>query len=114
MRNNVRRVPWLLALVGLAIPLVGSGFVVWVYVLGWLVVLALVWLFGAAMVPMRSHRIVAAVVLLPVLIMLAWQGGWWLIPADLAWLAIEIADRRPRRLPGDSQRQASHHSGSSA
>jgi len=23
------------------------------------------------------------------------EGGWWLIPADLAWLAIEIADHGP-------------------
>jgi hypothetical protein len=25
---------------------------------------------------------------------LAWEGGWWLIPADLAWLTITVADRR--------------------
>jgi hypothetical protein len=24
---------------------------------------------------------------------LAWEGGWWLIPADLAWLVIELTDR---------------------
>jgi hypothetical protein len=33
-----------------------------------------------------------AVALLPVLFQAAWVGGWYLIPADLAWLAIEIAE----------------------
>lgn len=42
----VRAVPWLLALVGLAIPLVGSAFAVGLVVSGWLVVLASLWLFG--------------------------------------------------------------------
>jgi hypothetical protein len=67
----------------------------------WLVVLALVWLLGGAMVPTRSSRIAAALLLLPLLFVLAFEGGWWLIPADLAFLAIEIADRGPRKVPGD-------------
>ena len=41
---SVSAVPWLLALVGLAIPLVGSGFVVWPLVVLWLAVLALGWI----------------------------------------------------------------------
>lgn len=98
--TSARTVPWLLALAGLVIPLVGSGFVIWPLVLAWLVVLALVWLFGAAVAPTRSHRIGAALLLLPVLVVLAWEGGWWLIPADLAWLAMEVVDRSPRHLPG--------------
>ena len=27
---------------------------------------------------------------LPILVLLAFEGGWWLIPADVAWLAIEL------------------------
>ena len=30
---------------------------------------------------------------------LAWEGGWWLVPAGLAWLAIELADQTPRQVP---------------
>jgi hypothetical protein len=32
--------------------------------------------------------------LLPVLFLLGFVGGWYLIPADLAWLLIEFGDRR--------------------
>ena len=34
--------------------------------------------------------------LLPVLLVLGFVGGWYLIPADVAWLLIEYADRRGR------------------
>jgi hypothetical protein len=95
MRLSVRSVPWLLALLGLAIPFVGDGFVLWLVVATWLVVLALIWLVGRVAPPRsRAASIAIAVGLLPVLFLLAWEGGWWLIPADLAWLAITVADRR--------------------
>jgi hypothetical protein len=32
--------------------------------------------------------------LLPVLLVLGFVGGWCLIPADVAWLLVEFADRR--------------------
>jgi hypothetical protein len=32
--------------------------------------------------------------LLPVLFLLGFVGGWYLIPADVAWLLIAFADRR--------------------
>ena len=92
MRLNIRFLPWLLALVGLAIPLVGSGFVVWPFVTGWLVTLALLWIFGRPALPgRRSLRIALAVGTLPLLFLAAWEGGWWLIPANIAWLVIEVA-----------------------
>ena len=51
----------------------------------------------------RSYqRIVTAIVLLPILFLAAWEGGWYLIPADLAWLAIEILDREPAERPAPS------------
>jgi len=93
MHKWVRSVPWLLALLGLGIPLVGTGFVVWPVVVVWLVVLGFVWLFGRHLPTTRAQRIIAALVALPVLFLLAFEGGWWLIPADLARLAIEILDR---------------------
>ncbi len=96
MHITIRIVPWLIAVDGLAIPLIASGFTVWPSTLVWLAVLALVWLVGPSMVPTRTLRIVAGLVLLPMLFLLAFEGGWWLIPADLAWLAIEIAGRGHR------------------
>jgi hypothetical protein len=93
MAVRLRAVPWLIALACLVVPLVGTGFVVWPVVLVWLVVLASLRLFGGGLVPTRRQRIVAALLALPVLFVLAFEGGWWLIPADLAWLAIEVMDR---------------------
>ena len=93
MHKWVGSIPWSLALLGLAIPLVGTGFVVWPVVTVWLVVLGSVWLFGRHLLMTRKQRIITALVALPVLFLLAFEGGWWLIPADLAWLAIEILDR---------------------
>jgi len=94
MRLTVRSIPWLLALVGLAIPLVASGFVIWPLVVLWLAILALVWSLGrAGLARDRTLRVTLAVALLPVLFLLAFEGGWWLIPADIAWLVIELADR---------------------
>ena len=93
MHKWVGSIPWWLALLGLAIPLVGTGFVVWPVVTVWLVVLGSVWLFGRHLLMTRKQRIITALVALPVLFLLAFEGGWWLIPADLAWLAIEILDR---------------------
>lgn len=96
IRLNIRAVPWIAALVGLAIPLVGGGLVGWPFVVAWLVILSLVWVVGRQARPReRGVRIALAVAALPILFLLAWEGGWWLIPADVAWLVIEVAS------PGD-------------
>jgi len=95
LRIDVRAVPWLLAVAGLVIPLIGSRFVIWPIVLAWLVAIGLIRLLAGAIVTSRFDRIVAGLLLLPVLFLLAFEGGWWLIPADLAWLVIEVACRRP-------------------
>ncbi len=93
MLARVRSLPWLLALVGLSIPLIGSRFVVWPIVAAWLAALAIAWLVARQTRPRhRGARIALALALLPVLFLLAWEGGWWLIPADLAWLVIELTD----------------------
>jgi len=102
VRLKVRTVPWLLALAGLTIPLLGTGFATWPVAVAWLAVLTPIWLFGGRLVPTRSSRIAAGLLLLPILVVLAFEGGWWLIPADLAWLAVEVADRGPRGLRGDA------------
>jgi hypothetical protein len=90
---NLRMVPWLVALVALAFLLGVSRFVVWPVVLVWMLVLGVVWVLGRSMTTTRGQRIGIAVVLLPILFLLAFEGGWWLIPADLAWLAVELIDR---------------------
>jgi hypothetical protein len=94
MRLSLRSIPWLLAPAGLAIPLVASGFVIWLLIALWLAILALVWSLGrAGLARGRTLRVTLAVGLLPVLFLFALEGGLWLIPADIAWLVIELADR---------------------
>jgi hypothetical protein len=87
---NVRTIPWLVALVALGTLLVVSGFRVWPVVLVWLVALAVLWAWSRRVKTTRTTRIVTSLVLLPVLFLLAFEGGWWLIPADLAWVVIEL------------------------
>ncbi len=87
---NVRLLPWLVALIGLAIPLVGSGFIGWQLVIVWLVALALIFVLSRQIVATPPQKITAALLLVPLLFALAWEGGWWLIPADLTWLVIEL------------------------
>jgi hypothetical protein len=101
MRLGVRAVPWILALLGLAFPLAGSGLSIWPLVAVWLILLGVVWLVGRFVLPRdRLLRVGLGVGVLPVLFLTFWEGGWWLIPADLAWLLIEWRDRgQPDRLP---------------
>ena len=86
-------IPWLVAVVGLGTLLVVSSFKVGVLVAVWLAALAVVWVWGHGVRTTRTWRIAASLVLLPILFLLAFEGGWWLIPADLAWLAVELTDR---------------------
>ncbi|MBI2781582.1 MAG: hypothetical protein HYX55_07290 [Chloroflexi bacterium] len=96
MRLSVRVVPWLVALAGLGIPLVGTNFALWQLVGLWLLVLTAVWLVGRVLGPRdRALRVLFGIAFLPMLFLLAWEGGWWLIPADIAWLIVEWRDRPP-------------------
>jgi hypothetical protein len=79
---------WVVALVGLAVPMVGGNFVGWPIVVGWLVVLLSLWLtrpLKRADRPTRFAGGVGAVVGLVVLIPL---GGFYLLPAAITWLAL--------------------------
>lgn len=87
---EIRILPWLVALAGLAIPLVASGFAIWVAIVAWLAALSLTFILTRRLTTTTPLRIGAAILLLPLLFVLGWEGGWWLIPADLTWLAIEL------------------------
>lgn len=56
---------------------------------------------GRRVSPAASGMLVA---LLPVLFMLAWWGGWWLIPADLAWLVLVLLAGPHGESPSDAVR----------
>jgi hypothetical protein len=90
---SVRSLPWLLAVAGLAILLIASGFKVWALVAVWGLVLAAVWAVSRRSHTTRRQRILAALALLPILFLLVFEGGWYVIPADVAWLVIELVSR---------------------
>jgi hypothetical protein len=87
-----RLLPWILALAGLVFPLVASTLAVWPVTASWVVLLALVWVAGRRLRLSSGQQLGMALTALPVLFVLAWEGGWFLIPADLAWLIVEFVD----------------------
>jgi predicted PurR-regulated permease PerM len=94
MPRLVRVAPWLVALVGLAIPLIPGGWAGWPYVLGWLVALALLFVVRPLARADRRDRIRWALLTIFLLAVPALAlGGWYLVPAAVLWLAIEIGSR---------------------
>ena len=101
VRLGIRTVPWLIAVAGLGVPLLAGGFAGWPYVVLWVILLSVPWIVTRHRLAGRRERMVLPAFLLPVLFLLGFVGGWYLIPADVAWLLIEFADRRGRNgLPG--------------
>jgi hypothetical protein len=97
-RRALWSLPWVLALVGLAVPMVGSGFIGWPFVVGWLVLLLLVWWvrpFGGAG---RTARLGAGLLVVLALVLLGTLGGFYLVPAVVAWLALVATE--PQGQPG--------------
>ena len=94
MRLGIRTVPWLIAAASLGIPLLAGGFAGWPYVLVWGILLIVPWIVTRDRPANRRERMVLPVFLLPLLLVLGFVGGWYLIPADVAWLLIEATDRR--------------------
>jgi hypothetical protein len=97
-RRYLWSLPLLLALVGLAVPMVGSGFIGWPFVVGWVVLILIVWwarpLGGAD----RTARLGAGVLVVGLLVLLGTLGGWYLIPAVVAWILLVALT--PARLSG--------------
>jgi hypothetical protein len=96
MRLGIRTVPWLIAAASLGIPLLAGGFAGWPYVVLWGMLLIVPWIVTREQPASRRERMKLPAFLLPVLFLLGYVGGWYLIPADVAWLLIEFADRRGR------------------
>jgi hypothetical protein len=59
----------------------------------WVILLIVPWIVTREQPAARRERMKLPAFLLPVLFVLGFVGGWYLIPADVAWLMIEFADR---------------------
>ena len=94
MRLGLRSVPWIVAAASLAIPLLAGGFAGWPYVVLWVILLLVPLIVTREQPASRRARMKLPAFFLPVLFLLGFVGGWYLIPADLAWLLIEFGDRR--------------------
>jgi len=98
-RRALWSLPWVLALVGLAVPMVGSGFVGWPFVVGWLVLMLVTWWVRPLGGADRTARLAVGVFTVALLALLGTLGGLFLIPAVLVWLAL-VAAEPSQALPG--------------
>jgi hypothetical protein len=97
VRLGIRTVPWLIAAAGLGMPLLAGGFAGWPYVVLWVILLIVPWIVTREQPASRRERMKLPAFLLPVLFVFSFPlGGWYLIPADVAWLLIEFGDKRGR------------------
>jgi hypothetical protein len=86
-------VPAALAVAGLAVPMIGSGFVGWPFAAGWVVALVLVWWVRPLGGAERSTRLGAGALAMGTLVLLATVGGLYLAPALVAWLVLVAVER---------------------
>jgi hypothetical protein len=98
-RHVASALPWALAVIGLAVPMVGSGFIGWPFVVGWLVVLTVLWWIRPLRGADRTTRIVCGVSALLALALLLSLGGFYLMPAVIAWLALGAVEGGSSALP---------------
>jgi hypothetical protein len=87
-RRSLWSLPWALALVGLAVPMIGSGFTGWPFVVGWLMVMLVIWWVRPLGGADRTARLALGAFVVGVLVLLSTFGGFYLIPAVLVWLVL--------------------------
>ena len=89
--------PLVLALIGLAVPMIGSGFIGWPFVVGWLMVIAVIWWVRPLVGADRTTRLGAGALTLGCLALLSTLGGFYLIPSVVVWIVL-VATNPPRDL----------------
>jgi len=107
-RRYLWSVPWILALVGLAVPMVGSGFIGWPFVVGWLMLMLFIWWVRPLGRADRTARLAVGVLVVGLLALLGPSAGFYLIASVIVWTVLVAtepmtnlaADRSfPERLP---------------
>ena len=90
----LQELPMALAILGIAVPLAGTGFAVWEWAVISGVVLAAVILAARLLRPAPATRVFAGLVALPMLFLLAFEGGWYFIPATAAKIVVDAREGR--------------------
>jgi len=99
MPTLIPALPWLIAVIGLALPLVAGGGAGWPYVVGWFVVLGALLFLKPIRLADHKDRIRWAVIAAGLLVVPGLVfGGVYLLPAVLAWFLIELST--PTNAPG--------------
>jgi hypothetical protein len=108
-RRYLWSLPWVLALVGLAVPMVGSGFIGWPFVVGWLVLMLLIWWVRPLGGADWTARLAAGFLVVGVLTPLGTVGGFYLIPSVIAWVVLVATEPERIRAPSRSLPRQSPH-----
>src|SRR5260221_11005112 len=87
-------VPLGLPFLGITVPLIVSGFAVLGLAAAWALVDCLVIVALVIGNPSPQVRVFAGLAALPMLFLLAYEGGWWFIPAVLADMVISARSAR--------------------
>jgi hypothetical protein len=101
--------PWAVALVGLAVPMIGSGFIGWPFVVGWLVLMLVIWWVRPLGGADRTARLAVGVFVVAALALLGTLGGFYLIPAVLVWLVLVATEPARSLSSGQSLRYPDRH-----
>jgi hypothetical protein len=99
----------MLAVVGLAVPMMGSGFIGWPFVVGWLVLMLVVWWVRPLGGFDRSARLAVGALVVGGLALLGTLGGFYLIPAVLVWLVLVALEPSENLDAGQSLPDQSPH-----
>lgn len=86
----IRLIPLLCAVAGLLIPLVATGGSVWPATAVWAGIVAAVAIAAYRFPTTRRSRLAVMLIALPLLLAAGWEGGWWLMPAALAEIAVDL------------------------
>jgi hypothetical protein len=80
-------------------PMIGSRFIGWPFVVGWLVLMLVIWWVRPLGGADRTARLAVGVFVVGALAVLSTLGGFYFIPAVLVWLVF-VANEPARSLSG--------------